>query len=303
MSFLRNLVWTACLLAVVASVALADNGEGTYSSKQRVSGRRGSCELTYTLKLMSDRKAEMKCERSGDIDIDSNVIDDYGDILSDLENRGRVVQSGTWRSYGDRVYINLDQLDNGRRNTRRFEALSGYIYEKDLTLEKYNHSYYGDRTSFRFTSISSSNKTKNALVAGVAILALGAIIANSSHHSSSKDVGEKIKDLFVETGGSGTLWYSERKDLRKVSVWLRPNGKFEITVSSSSQPWNFRGRWSEKKAGTIDLEITDGPDGGEASGNGEITLRNKKEISEMELKGKSREDGVSFSMDFKAARG
>jgi hypothetical protein len=107
---------------------------------------------------------------------------------------------------------------------------------------------------------------------------------------------------FAKGHGSIVSAVEERK-FSAAFVVLRPNGQAVITLYSDLQ-LQVRGTWSvsDSSPQEIQLEITGGELGGNASGSGKLLLSNdKKNISELAITGKS-SNGCDLTIRFTADR-
>ncbi len=296
----------AVVLGYLSAAAAAKQGEGTYTATQSVAGYDGKGELRYTLRLTGNGDAELTCQRSGTVDSDRYVIRDYGDIVTYLEHSGKTIQRGDWDLEGSHLYVTLNEMNDGRHVSDLKEKLSGRVSGSEITFDRYDRYFYGDKTDLVFRRSSSSDSTKNALLAGAVLLALGAVASNQHHHDSqpSQPASQGISQLDYQSGGSGRFAISgERYQVETTKVQLYPSGKFQITVNTENEPFSFSGRWRAKSPDYVYLEVDGGFGNDGASGTGQLYLRNSREFSKLSLSGKSRYHARPFSLEFEAGRG
>jgi hypothetical protein len=175
--------------------------------------------------------------------------------------------TGTWRNDGRSrtVRINIDRMGRDRADGTGTILLDGRGSFTDVDL-----TGRSDGAAFRLNFDTSG--------------------------SSGGDWGEAMR---ATRNGWGTLRYrtrSSNNQINRLSVDLKRDGGFEIRILSGDNE-TFRGRWRSDRSNRVHLDI-DRVGNDRATGEGYIDLNRKDSFNRVNLTG--REDGSSFSLDFRA---
>ena len=114
--------------------------------------------------------------------------------------------------------------------------------------------------------------------------------------------GQVQREMNATVRGEGALTIDgRRQNVRQVRVYLRSNGRADITVTADRNE-TLAGSWYQNRGGEVDIEITSGFGSTDTSGNGRVIMsRDMRSFTEIDLAGRSRSG--RWSLDFSTQRG
>lgn len=301
----------AGLLVTLASHATAGTMEGKYKGAQATG--RGSYSIELELKRGGD--AEMVLRPSSDLRTNSDNIAKYGDVIQFFDEYDLVKLSGDWEMEGRDLVVRFDHAWLSRDVQQRFRATLDFsVSGNKITLEDAPEDRFGTRSGFVLTK-SNSNSTANAVAAGAAIVALGAVIANNTKSGTSSDpYGRNYSygssGFNYDSGGNGfgSIVGGAHLEFEEVRVNVQSGGRFNIgfkqSIGGAKDTW-VSGTWRRLDRNRYQLTVTDisidGWRGG--TGTGTIYMRTDREVASLNVNGRLRQSGKNVSFSFSTARG
>lgn len=136
----------AGMLLAASALSFAWPPEGRYRQEIRNPMRGESYSLIRTLDLNTDGRAKLTTEYKGDRpSVDLLVRDDYGNIMERVSDHRIVYHSGTWRTNGDRIEVELTRLKVAGEERNVHSAFEFDLDRDELIAKRQDTGDYGDR--------------------------------------------------------------------------------------------------------------------------------------------------------------
>lgn len=263
---LRGVVASLALCGVHA-IAMADL-KGSYSASVTLPSEVTSGKLDYKLELKDSDEARLSIKRSARIRLYRDAVSTYGDQLTFLENADTVTLTGTWSKTSDGAELNFDRVRSSQDSDDRDLTVRLFDDGKGLLVDSWDTSFFGRTNRPRFVKASRGNN--NDLLAGLAVLAAGALVVNSVAHSGRSGSGEELR---FETGGRGDARFGngDRDKLDRMRLDFRRGGRGSISFDGSFRV-DVKGTWRDSFNGyTFRVEEVV-IDGRRSSARGDLTI-------------------------------
>ncbi len=245
MSIEKMVIWKVLLASVGAlllNVASFAAVEGTYTAKVTLPSSVSNGGLEYKLELKSRREAKLEIKRTSRLRLDRNSIETYGDQLTFLESPDKVNLTGQWTETRDGIRVDFDRIRSTEDSDNRDVQIELYEDGQNYRVDSWDQSFFGQTSQPRF--VRAGRGGGNDLVAGLAIIAAGALIVKSTNTSNSS------ADFRFETGGRGNARFGngDRTDLDRMKVDFRRGGSGTIMLDGNYEV-EVRGSWKQVSNG------------------------------------------------------
>jgi len=240
--FLRQFVVLCCLLMLTA-LSLAD-ARGTYNASINLSSKVSSDKVDFSLDLKADGNATFKITRNGRFTIDRDATDTYGDWITFLESPKSVSLTGSWNENDDKINIRFSRVSSSEDSDNRNINMDLYKDQNGYRVDSWDESFFANTDKPRFVIKRSSNG--NDLLAGLAIIAGGALIINEINRGGS---GSGTEYTFKSRGsGTGRFDSGDRDQLDEVRVELKRDNNGTVTFKGDYDI-EIRGTWRKSGSG------------------------------------------------------
>lgn len=235
------------VIFMATSWACAD-AKGTYKTSVKLRETVSSGKVEYKLDLKAKSEATLEIRRTARVLVNRDSIDRYGDHVALLASSDKLSLTGSWSEDGGDIRLLFDRLASGEVRERCDIEIELAKDGDKYLVEYWTPDFFGQTEKPRFFRSRQGNG--DALVAGLAVLAAGALIVSSQHGSSGTE-------LSFETGGNGEvrLGDGDRSRLDRLSVDLRKdqNGTIKMT---GSWPIEIKGTWRHSSSGYL-FQVTE----------------------------------------------
>lgn len=307
----------AALIVTVGAASAVAGTDGKYTGKVIVNSHGSDGSIGWTFTLSKDGSAKLEAVRGGRLRMNERNVETYGDVFRSLTSADKVSLIGNWDDEGGgdfRVRFNTTQVDNS--SFKSTLSLDGEVEGDRMRIRNWNREIFGEDPGFNLTKRPSHTSTGDAMLAGAAVIALGAIISNNDHHPRPAQdyrynrggtrTSNRLSPVNVETGGFGKIEIQDSDyNVSKLRVRLDSNGSATITIWSEDGRDVLTGTWTQSSDRMARVTVQGELCGSSVSGSGDVNLRSSREVSSMSLGGSGRMDGrrVRWSASFSAARG
>lgn len=267
----KTLAVVALSSTLVAASAAADY-KGTYKFSTDVKEQRSNGKLEYILKLNDGGRADLSVKRSGNVFPGDDEREDYGDIVKYFGSNDTVTQTGSWQEDRNGVWIRFDRIRYGDSSERMDSFFRLSDDGGNLRLRESSTRFYGGRPDFRFQK-DSGRKNNDALIAGLAVLAVGALVIANQHQGGGD---EYVYDTQSDRHDDATLRFGNgaRYNIDSLKFGLSKDKNTFYIDLRGSYAIQFRGTWEKSSRGYAlrIKEVTVDGDRRDASGRGSIEL-------------------------------
>lgn len=234
----RSLIMAVTLL-LISAMALAD-AKGTYKASVNLDESVSSGKLEYKLDLKGGSDATLEIKRTSRLRLDNDAISNYGDQVTFLESPETVNLTGSWSQDGDEVHVSFNRVKSREDSDQRNVKIDLYKDDKGYRVDSWTQDFFGNTNKPRF--VISQQHNGDALLAGLALLAAGALIA--SDKSSS--------ELSYETRGNGRIQFGngDRSTIDSVKIDLRSNKNGTIKFKGDDDV-EIKGTWRSDSMGYL----------------------------------------------------
>jgi len=231
--------------------------------------------MDFILSLGDQNQVQLDILQSRNFRLSEDMFDRYGDVLKWLEDPRKVTVTGTWTTVRDTVQLRLNTVLSGKYRDDIQAEMTLVPSGGNYRVSSWDTQFFGRSNRPVFEKQASRNNSGD-LLAGLAVVAAGAVIIGESGHSSAhEDWGRAFRQ---DIDGRGNCYFGNREATSVTGVLfsLDDKGAAEI-ITRGGYEVRMVGKWSSRGSSyqvTIrDIYI----DGRSVSGYGSGTIYMKRD--------------------------